>query len=196
VKPKAAGTVPGLGALGPFTDFVRSVGNGTAEDLTQRAQRNSGGRGDFEARSINSCGAKERTQKSFASLRACGEIAVGGGAWRQVSIWRGGAVGRCFFLYVVPLLPPLFGLFGCRRDPFIVLFQQHHAKMHQVTGQRAPQRHASRFVQPAYCKLRQPAVTSQVRIDCFAGGRSLLVNLLPFVTAHALLPSSHRCVVA
>ncbi len=43
---------------------------------------------------------------------------------------------------------------------FTVLFQQGRAKMHQVIGQRAPQRHASRFVQPAYRKLRQAAVTS------------------------------------
>ena len=37
---------------------------------------------------------------------------------------------------------------------FIVSFQQGRAKIHPVIGQRALQRHASRFVQPAYRKLR------------------------------------------
>jgi hypothetical protein len=59
----------------------------------------------------------------------------------------------------------LFRFFAVAVILFIVLLQQGCAKMHQVIGQRAVQHHAPCFVPPAYRKLRQAALASQVSVD-------------------------------
>src|SRR5260370_23141231 len=104
-----------------------------------------------------------------------------------------------YFLAAVDLLRPRLlcqTASGSVSFSLIRLFLQRRGEVHQVVGQRAPQRDTSRFVQAADRNLRQPPITAQVRMDRFAGRRPLPVNLLSLLSAHALLPGSYRCAIS
>src|SRR5260370_36696273 len=104
-----------------------------------------------------------------------------------------------YFLAAVDLLRPRLlcqTASGSVSFSLIRLFLQRRGEVHQVVGQRAPQRDTSRFVQAADRNLRQPPITAQVRMDRFAGRRPLPVNLLSLLAGHALLPGSYRCAIS